>query len=286
MDVSFLFTSILKFKRELDDPGYGSDVVVLDLEDAIHVSAKAEARKTLAELDLRELVERGRRFAVRVNAVPSIDGIRDLDALYTGCEKGRLPIDYLNVPKVSSGEDLVFCRSVIQALSSRIKLLPLVETPDGLNNVEDIARFSDAMMFGQADMTNAMYRPNEAYLRYARGRFCVACAREGIPAVDTMGFENISDMAVFEKVCLEAKEEGFTSKSIIHPRQVPVVNKVFAVPREEIEKYRSIVTRYEENRDGFAIMDGQVIAPPFVARAQMMLRLYGAASSERGRRRS
>ena len=37
-----------------------------------------------------------------------------------------------------------------------------------------------------------------------------------------------------------------------------------------------MVSGYEKAKEGFSIIDGMVIAPPFVARAKMMLRLYNA----------
>jgi citrate lyase subunit beta/citryl-CoA lyase/(S)-citramalyl-CoA lyase len=286
MDVCFLFTSILRFNPGLEDSRFGSDVVMIDLEDSVHTSAKAEARDRLAKLDLRPLVERGHRFGIRVNSLPSIGGIRDLDVLHAGCEGGRLPIDYLMIPKVRSAEDCLFCLSVIEGLSPQIKLFPLVETPEAVENVYDIAAHSDALLFGQADINAAMYRSHEGYLAYARGRFCVACAREGIPAVDTKGFENLTDMPAFEKSCVDSKSEGFTGKSVIHPKQVPFVKKTFFVPPEELENYRKIISHYAGNEAGFAIVDGQVIAPPFVARARKLLDLYGASAAVSRRRRA
>jgi (S)-citramalyl-CoA lyase len=274
MDVCFLSTSVLKFNPGLDDPGFGCDVVLLDLEDSVHVSAKSEARNVLATLDLRELVARGRRFGIRLNCLCSIDGIRDLDVVYAGYEAGRLPIDYLHIPKVQSHHDLLLCRSVFDSRPT-VKFFPLIETPEAVEDIDRIAALSDIMMFGQADMTSAMYRPNEAYLAYARGRFCIACARECIPAIDTRGFTELADMDAFARECASSRAEGFTGKSVIHPKQVPVVNKAFAISADEIEQHRLVVRRYAENVTGFTIVDGQVIAPPFVAKAEKMLRLYG-----------
>lgn len=286
MDVCFLSMPVLKFDPARDDPGFGCDVVMLDLEDSIHVSAKAEARRRLAALDLRGIVERGQRFGVRVNSIASIDGVRDLDAVYTGCESGRLAIDYLQIPKVRSHHDLALCRSVLAGLPRAVRLFPIVEIPEGVTAVEEIAAHSDIMLFGMEDMSASMYRPNEAYLGQARGRFCVTCAREGIPAIDTKGGMNIADMAAFERACADGKDEGFTGRSVIHPNQIPVVRRVFAASAEEIDQWRRIVAAYARNESGFTIVDGQVIAPPFVAKAEKMLRLHGAVPPARGPRRS
>jgi (S)-citramalyl-CoA lyase len=286
MDNCFLYTPMLRFNQGLDDPCFGSDVVMLDLEDSTHFSAKAEARRTLMRLDLRELVARGCKFGVRINSMNTIDGIRDLDAVYTGLEAGTLAIEYLQVPKAGSAEDLVRCRAVVADLSLPLKLFPLVETPEGVEHVDEIAAESDAMLFGHVDMAASMYQPNAAYIAYARGRFCIACARAGIPAIDTTGgIEYIDDLAGWERGCRSAKEEGFTGKSMIHPKHVAITKKVFAVSPEEIENFRQTIIRYTANEAGFTMIDGRVIAPPFVHRAKMMLQLYGVEVPPLPRRR-
>ncbi|WNZ58756.1 aldolase/citrate lyase family protein [Myxococcus sp. MxC21-1] len=273
MTICFLYTSVLRFDPTRDDPGFGSDVVMIDLEDAVHAASKAKARQRLAELDLRALTQRGRRFGVRINHLASLDGIRDLDAVCRGHEEGRLPIEYLQIPKVRSHHEVVLCRSVMEKLKG-VKLFPIVETPEGMDDIERIASVSDLLLFGQADITATMYRPNEAYLAQARGRFCVACARYGIPPVDTKLFEEVEDMARFEAACRESKNEGFMAKAIIHPNQVPIVKKVYSVPSAELETYQRTISSYEAAANGFAIVDGSVIAPPFVAKARLMLDYY------------
>lgn len=284
MDTCFLYTSVLKFQPNRPEPGFGSDVVMLDLEDAVHASAKDEARDTLAALDLRDLVARGQRFGVRINSVRTIEGIRDLDAVYRACASGRLPIRYLQMPKARSREDVVLCRSLFAPLrlTPALKFFPLVETPEGLNNVEGIAEVSDVMLFGQADITNAMYKPNAAYLAQARGRFCVACAQFRIPPIDTRLFEEIQDMDRFEAGCREARDEGFFGKAIIHPKQVEPVRRAFAIDREELASYRSTIREYESQGAGFAIRDGAVVAPPFVAKARLMLELFEEGEAPEG----
>lgn len=282
MDVCYLNTSVLKFNPTLADPGFGSDVVILDLEDGVHNSAKAKAREVIAALDLTDLDAKDLTFGVRVNSLCSIDGIRDIDVIYTCLETGSLAVDFLQIPKVRSHHDVLLYRELLEKLPVQIRIMPIIETPEAVENVDRIAALSDAMMFGQVDMAASMYQVNEAYLAYARGRFCVACAREGIAAIDTAAIDSnmeLMDMAAFEKECVAGKADGFTAKAVIHPVQVPIVKKVFGICEDELEQYRSTISRYQQTEEGFSIVDGRVIAPPFVARARMMLRLYGVESA-------
>jgi citrate lyase subunit beta/citryl-CoA lyase/(S)-citramalyl-CoA lyase len=113
---------------------------------------------------------------------------------------------------------------------------------------------------------------------YARGRFCVACASYGIDAIDTASVGAgiaIDDMVAFEQECIEGRNEGFTAKAVIHPVQVSIVKRVFEISKDELEKHGETIRKYEESKLGFALNGTDVIAPPFVARARMMLSLYG-----------
>lgn len=278
MKVSYLNTSVLKFNPSLNDPGFGSDAVILDLEDGVHNSAKAKARKVLSELDLTQLARKNLSFGVRMNVLSSIEGIRDIDVIYTCCETGSLAIDFVQIPKVHSHYDVLLCKELLGKLPNFIKIIPIIETPDAIENVDRIAAVSDAMMFGQVDMAASMYQVNKAYLAYARGRFCVACAKMGIAAIDTALVSSdmdLTDMNDFNKECVSGQSEGFTAKAVIHPAQIPIVNKIFSISENELEQYRSVIRCYEETEVGFSLVDGTVIAPPFVSRAKMMLKLYG-----------
>jgi (S)-citramalyl-CoA lyase len=274
MHTCFLYTSVFKFDPNRNDPSFGSDVVMIDLEDSVHAFEKDRARDVLSRLDLTGVINRNNTFGVRINNLNSMDGIRDLDIVFRCIQSGRLPIKYLQIPKVSSHHDVQRCRSYIKGLSVSPKMFPIVETPEGIANVEKIAAVSDILLFGQADLTATMYQPNIAYLSQARGRFCVACAQSKICPVDTFMFEEISNMSKFEAGCKQSKEEGFMAKAIIHPNQIPVVKKIFSVPSEELEDYKSVIDSYERADTGFQFKAGSVIAPPFVAKAKLMLNFY------------
>ena len=259
------------------DPTFGSDVVMIDLEDSVHAFEKSKARAALAQLDLRDLVKnKNKTFGVRINSINTMDGIRDLDVVLNHIQSGNFPIEYLQIPKVGSHQEVLRCRSYVDELSISLKIFPIVETPEGIADVEKIAAVSDLLLFGQADLVATMYQPNAAYLSQARGRFCVACAQAKICPVDTFMFEEISNMVAFEKGCTQAKEEGFMAKAIIHPNQVPVVKNIFSVSIDDIDQYKLLIDTYEHADTGFQFNAGTIIAPPFVAKAKLILNFYEA----------
>lgn len=54
------------------------------------------------------------------------------------------------------------------------------------------------------------------------------------------------------------------------------MKRVFAVMSDELDAYRTTIAAYANAPTGFSVVDGNIVAPPFVARANMMLRLYDA----------
>lgn len=285
MDTCYLNTSVLKLDTGLHDPSFGSGVVIIDLEDAVHVAHKQAARATLAALDLSGPSARAVRFGVRINSLMGLDGLRDLSVLADWVrarhlQSGASPISFVQLPKVESRFELDLCRAALRDLPQMPEVIPIIETPGGVARLDEIAAASDAMMFGRVDMSASMYRANRSWLAYARGAFCVACARYAIPAIDTAGFGNVADIkdsAAFEADCLDGRAEGFTARAVVHPAQVPVVKRVFAMDPDELRGYRMTIAAYDEADTGFSVSNGNIVAPPFVARARKMLRVYGAA---------
>jgi (S)-citramalyl-CoA lyase len=276
MDISYLNTSILKFNEELVDPSFGSDALIIDLEDSVHISQKDLARQMLLTININNL-RKNLSLGIRINQINTIEGIRDINMIYSVIENKKLKINFIQIPKIRSEQDIVFCKEIFSNLPYKIKMIPIVETTEGINEIEKIAIHSDAMMFGQVDMNASMYQPNKAFMAYARGRFCAACFKEGIPAIDTAVFnkeEDIRNEDHFEQSCFEGKAEGFMAKAVVHPNQIQIVKKVFGISKKELEEYSSTIEYYKNTDKGFSIVNGAIIAPPFVSRAGMILKLY------------
>src|ERR1051325_1579683 len=88
-------------------------------------------------------------------------------------------------------------------------------------------------------------------------------------------------MVKFERDCAAAKECGFTAKVAIHPIQVEPINRVFGVSSEVLAGYQRLIDAYVNADVGFALKAGRVVAPPFVAKARMMLAAYEKWARER-----
>jgi citrate lyase beta subunit len=273
MHVSYLYTPALRLASLIANRGdIVADAVVIDLEDSIHTNAKADARAKVADLDISPLTDRGLRVGLRMNTLASYDGLKDMDVLLRLGARGR-NFAFILLPKVNHANEVKIYKSLFSTLRNPPEVYPFIETVEAVENADSIAAVSDGLAFGQADLVAEMYSPNESYLNYARARMCVAAARYKLQAIDTNSFE-IENMETFEAECVAARGYGFTAKAAIHPRQVPAINAVFSVSAATVQGYRALIDAYQRSEVGFALVDGKVIAPPFVAKARRMLELY------------
>lgn len=274
MNICYLYTPVLKADSLIANRhSITANVVVLDLEDSTHINAKADARAKLGELDMSPLTELGIKIGLRINAIFTYDGLRDLELVRSLCQKGRWELSYVFLPKVNHASEVELYKRLFSTLPVPPKAYTFIETVEAVDNADEIASVSDALCFGQADLVSEMYSPNETFINYARARMCIAAARYSIEAIDTNSFD-IENMASFEAECVAARGYGFTGKAAIHPRQVPVINEIFAVSLETVARYQTTVDTYHQSDVGFVLLDGEVIAPPFVAKARRMLALY------------
>ena len=250
-----------------------ADGIIVDLEDSVHVNAKAAAREKVGRFDFAPLAKLGLRLSLRMNTICSFDGLRDMEMLRERDARGDCAIEAVLLPKINHAAEIRIYRSLFDTFKRPPRLISFVETIEAVDNADAIAAASDAICFGQADLGAQMYSPHPVYLDYARTRMCAAAARYQIQCLDTSSFE-IKDMVRFERDCAAARECGFTGKVAIHPIQVEPINRVFNVSSEVLTGYRQLIDAYMSADAGFSLKDGQVVAPPFVAKARMMLAAY------------
>jgi citrate (pro-3S)-lyase, beta subunit len=103
----------------------------------------------------------------------------------------------------------------------------------------------------------------------------VAARAAGIDALDTV-YSNLNDMETFRKEVELIKQLGFDGKSIINPRQIEIVNEVFAPTEKAIEKAKTIIAAIKEAEkrgSGVIAVNGKMVDRPVVIRAQRTIDL-------------
>lgn len=273
LSTSYLFTPAPRLASLSNAKLLETREIVVDLEDAVHIGAKAAAREAISSFDFSALTQEGFNCGLRINSIANIEGTRDLDFIDSLAKRGDFPFTYIIIPKIRSHFDQLIYKNHFDNIPGKPGIIPLIETVEAIDDIQAIAALSSGLLFGQADLVSEMYAPNASFIAYARARLCIAASKCGILAIDTNSFE-IDDMSLVERECQEAKLQGFGAKAAIHPVQVTVINKMFDIADDEIIRYRNIVATYYGSSKGFSIEDGRVVAPPFIAKAKRMLEYY------------
>ena len=262
-----------------------ADGLILDLEDAVAVDRKVEARGVVLRW-LETLDFKGKERWVRINPLDSGFGEGDLE----GTIRGR-PDGYV-VPKPSSAADVGAVAEILDTLESRygipvgsIRLNTIAtETPEGLLNIKEIATASPritAISWGIEDLSAAMGLPRTRdaegrYLdiaRYCRVMTAVAAAAAGVEAIDTV-YTDIPNLEGLRRECEEALWMGYTGKISIHPSQIEVINAVFTPSKEEAAAAQELVAAFEEHArkgSGSFAWKGQMVDMPHLTRAKRLL---------------
>lgn len=262
--------------------GLPADGLIFDLEDAVTLERKAEARAAVLRW-LQTLDFGGRERWVRVNPLATGLGEADLEGTIAGRPDGYV------IPKPATAADV---RAVVQILdrledqhalpfgSTRL-LLIATETPQALLNIAELARASPriaALSWGIEDLSAAMGLPRARdaqgrFLdipRYARVMTAVAAAAAGVEALDTV-FTDIPNLEGLRRECQEAVAMGFTGKISIHPSQIPVINEAFTPSLEEAKEAEALIAAFEEHRQkgaGAFSYKGQMMDAPHLTRAR------------------
>jgi citrate lyase beta subunit len=247
----------------------GADIVCVDIEDAVALPRKAEARAATLPL-FAAAPPRAVETMVRINALSSVDGMRDIVAL----NECASPPPAIMVPKAGSAQEIALLDKLLQGRCAAIRFHVIIESADGLANAHDIAHASpriDSLLFGAVDISADLRSVNSwETLYYARARVAHAAARFGLDLLD-VPYLVLDDLAGLERAATQARDLGFTGKAAIHPKQIPVINRVFSPSAAEIERARRIIAEFDKNPDGLLMIDGALIEKPVVRTMQRTL---------------
>lgn len=247
--------------------------IILDLKDSLHARVKQRARQELAEFDFAQLNDR-LQLGVRINPISTIDGVRDIELLYGLFSRGGFPISHIIIPELRSREELLIYNSILRSMPTQPKMIPVIETSEAVDDIEQIAAHSDALLCGHLDLIAGVFSANQRYLDFARTSLCIAAARHKIMAIDCNSFE-LEDQHALEAECVMAKSQGFTAKAVIHMVQVPIVNSIFTIPEKEITHCRVLINKYEEAEGGVVVKQGQlVVSPSIIDKAKRIIDFY------------
>jgi len=267
---SLLFVPGLRPDRFPKALAAGADIVCIDIEDAVALARKDEARRLTLPLFAQPNAFPQVEQMVRVNTISGPEGLKDLLAL-NDCAS---PPPAIMIAKAGSAEEVRLYDKLLQGRTAAIRFHVIIESADGLENVHAIAAATpriDSLLFGAVDMSADLRAANSwETLAYARARVAHAAARYGLDLLD-VPYLVPDDLTGLEREARASQRQGFTGKAAIHPKQIPVINGVFSPTEAEIARAKAIVAAFEASPDGLVMVEGALIEIPVVRSMQRVL---------------
>lgn len=265
---------------------YGADSIMFDLEDAVSMAEKDAARDLVYEA-LQTQDYGDAELVVRVNGQDTPYYANDVRAMV------KAGIDVVRLPKVEDAEmvkkldaDITAAEKEFGREEGSTMLMAAIESAKGVINAYQIASASDRMMgiaLSAEDYTTDMKThryPDGAELEFARNMVLHAARAAGVAAFDTV-FTNMNDTEGFYRETEYIHQLGFDGKSLVNPRQIPMVNKVYEPTKKEIENAKNVENAIKEAKlkgSGVISMNGQMVDRPVVLRAERVMRLAKASN--------
>ena len=259
---------------------YGPDSIMLDLEDSVTLAEK-DAARLLVYHALQSVDYGNTEIVVRINPLNTPFGRKDIEAVV------RAGVHVIRMPKTETADEVREVEAEILRVEQRLgcvgrtQIMAAIESALGVVNAYDIATASTRMMgiaLGAEDYCanlKTQRTPSGNELQLARQTIVVAARAAGIDALDTV-YSNLNDMDTFRAEVEYIKSLGFDGKSIINPRQIEVVNEVFAPKEKDIAKARTILAAIKEAEargSGVVSVNGKMVDKPVVIRAQRTIDL-------------
>ena len=269
---------------------YKPDSIMLDLEDAVAENQKDAARYSLYHA-LQEIDYRGVERVVRINGLDTPHWKEDIRVCVAG------GADTIRIAKTESAQDVHTVEEHVLAAEREFGrpegstlLMAALESCKGVLNALEVCKSSDRLIgiaLSGGDYTKdlqTVITGTGVELQGARQQMIIAARAAGVQCWDTV-FTNLDAMDVFEKEVQMIKMMGFDGKSLVNPRQIDVVHKVFTLTQKEIIFAEKVVKEIDEKKAqgiGVFTVDGKMIDIAFYDGAKRTIALAKASGVYEG----
>lgn len=255
-----------------------ADAIIFDLEDAVAPDEKVAARKTL-QTALTAGGYGDRLRLVRVNGLDTewcaedVATFRDAD------------IDGILLPKVNGAADV----EAVATLAPGMAIWAMMETARGIWKALEIA--DHPAMAGFILGTNDLVKELGAQVDPARHSIAaslqmalMAARAAGIACVDGV-YNAFKDDAGLQDECEHGRALGMDGKTLIHPAQLEIANRVFAPDAAAVDLAKRQIAAYQEaaaQGRGVAVVDGKIVENLHVVTARTILDKAAAIAAKEG----
>lgn len=234
----------------------GVDAVILDLEDSVPETHKAQARENVAA-SIDELRTGSPRTGVlvRPNALDTDHYGRDLAAVV------RPGLHALLLPKLFGPRDVLDFAALVRHFEreadvpeGEVELVPTLETAASLVHCESIAaaspRVASLMVAAarDADVSHEVgftWTPEGLETLYYRSHAVLACRAAGLRHPICGLWQDLADLEGLERFAAGNRRLGYGGQVLIHPSHAAVANRVYAHTAAEVDRYRRMIDVFE-----------------------------------------
>ena len=240
------------------------DAVILDLEDSVPLALKDEARKLV-----RETIENAYQsksddqpyIMVRVNAADTGMMEKDIEQI---CVNG---LGMVFIPKAEYVEDIKNAAKQIEDIENASGIEPVsiglqIESAIGVYHCYDLLKASSKVHLSSlgtaqdGDLQNSLgcgWSVDGPEMLYARSKVLLDSRAAGnVTPIDGVFADLNDEEGLFAESSLSAKL-GYVGRTIIHPKQIDIVEKAYGIPPSVLANYEKIVHQFElAEKEGIA----------------------------------
>lgn len=259
---SMLFVPGHKLDWMLKAPKYGSDALILDLEDSVAVAEKPAARKAIAEA-IKELRAKPIGLFVRLNGWRTGCMLDDLNAVVID------GLDGVMLSKTEDPEDVAALDLVLGELErsralpvGAIEICPYAESAVAMYRLYEICMASQRVkragsatgpLGGDPARALGLRLDVESTEGIGFGAYSVLQARAaGIVYIEGAMTGRLNDPDLVRRLGERSKRLGASFASAIHPSHISIINEIYSPSQSEIEEAHNIASAFAK-----AVASGQ-----------------------------
>eukprot|EP00924_Labyrinthula_sp_SR-Ha-C_P004269 snap_masked-scaffold_3-processed-gene-19.26-mRNA-1 protein AED:0.11 eAED:0.18 QI:0/-1/0/1/-1/1/1/0/237 len=200
-----------------------ADAYIYDLEDSVSPEESLKQQARANALEALNTSTSGQKI-IRLNSTSSSFYSDDILSLKNHLSNGNKPPDALLLAKTETKEQLLSLQSEFS-----LPLWCMIETPKSILNIEDIIQVQNlsCIVLGLEDLSselNLIKQKGRSNLQYAMQKVLITSkafesSERPISVLDGV-YTNLKDDEGFKQECQEAKEMGFSGKTLIHPKTI------------------------------------------------------------------
>ena len=249
------------------------DAIIYDLEDSVAPDSKKESRKAVIDI-INSEINKNKEQVIRINSLNTDEGREDIKIL-ENCNP-----DAILIPKVNEAKEVIEIEKFLK--NDETKIWVMMETALAIVNAYDIAKSSKYLkcfVMGTNDLSNELGIEEDLKRTALQTSFekCMMATKAYKLSILDGVYNDIRDSNGFEEECVYSHGLGFDGKTLIHPAQIDICNRVFTPTPDQLEKAKRIVEAFNDARKkdpnvGVIVFEGSQVEELHVEHAKRILK--------------